>query len=545
MVVATVLVAIIPLVVMTAINYRESRRALRSEAIEPMRVLLHKARHSFELFLTERRSTVSFIANAYTFEELADQRTLSRVFQVMKREFGGFVDLGLINSDGVQVTYAGPYSLTGKNYSEQDWFHEVGVRGTHISDVFLGYRRYPHFVIAVQQLMPQGDRWIVRATIDTDTFDSLIASTHLDPSGDAFLVNRRGTLQTASRYYGAALDACSLELPAAGSEPTVTEVVDGEGRGILLGQVQLKSVPMTLVLVRPSVQVLRSWHTLRNQLLIIFVISVVVIFAVVLRLTDVVVRRLEASERRQRQAMHEVEHSNKLASIGMLAAGVAHEINNPTAIIDQKAGLMRDLLETATGNPLREKFMLLTDSILNSVDRVRTVTHRLLGFARRMDVKVEVIDVNDVLREVLGFLEQEAIHRNLQISLELAEDLPRIASDEGQLQQVFLNILSNSFAAVGDIGSVTLRSWTKDRESIAVAIADNGCGMSAETMRHIFEPFFTTKEKYGTGLGLSITYGIVKRLGGEIEVESAEGTGTTFTVILPRSGSSNDGGGDG
>jgi two-component system NtrC family sensor kinase len=113
--------------------------------------------------------------------------------------------------------------------------------------------------------------------------------------------------------------------------------------------------------------------------------------------------------------------------------------------------------------------------------------------------------------------------------------LSRIASDRGQLQQAFLNLLNNAFAATDDGGTVSVVSWEKDIDTVGVTIQDTGHGMSEDTLKHIFEPFFTTKKKgHGTGLGLPITYGIVKRLGGDIEVQSKVGQGTRFTIFLPK-----------
>ena len=126
------------------------------------------------------------------------------------------------------------------------------------------------------------------------------------------------------------------------------------------------------------------------------------------------------------------------------------------------------------------------------------------------------------------------MYRNIDIRLQLAQNIPRISSDIGQLQQVFLNILNNAFAAIEEEGYVSITTWEEDVDFIGVSIQDNGCGMSAETLRHIFEPFFTTKKGYGTGLGLPITYGSVKKLGGDLKVQSIEGQGTTFTVYLKK-----------
>lgn len=534
MILIMVLVTIVPLFLMALINYHEYQRALKQEIIVPLGVLVNKTKHSFELFLTERLSAVSFIASAYSFQELADQKTLNRIFRVMKQEFGGFVDLGLIDSSGLQVSYVGPYELEGKRYKDHDWFHEVVVRGEHTSDVFMGYRKFPHFVMAVKHEAPTGESWILRATIDTEMFNNLIVSMGLDPASDAFIINRSGVFQTSSRFYGQVLDKFPLPLPPISYDPNVLEMTDHQGREILLAYTYFVSPSFILVAVKPRGEVLRSWYTLKTELFLIFVASVVVIFLVVFKLTDMFVKRIEESDYRRELAYHNMEYTNKLATIGRLAAGIAHEINNPMAIINEKAGLIGDLIGSMSQFPNKEKFLRLTESIRQSVDRCSTITHRLLGFARRMDVEIEVIDLNEVILEVIGFLESEALHHNVDVRLQLADDLPQISSDHGQLQQTFLNILNNAFSAVEDGGMVIITTWEHDADTVGVSIEDNGVGMSEETRSHIFEPFFSTREGYGTGLGLSITYGIIKKLGGNIEVRSKEEEGTTFTVFLPK-----------
>jgi Signal transduction histidine kinase len=158
----------------------------------------------------------------------------------------------------------------------------------------------------------------------------------------------------------------------------------------------------------------------------------------------------------------------------------------------------------------------------------------MLGFAKRMDVKIEILDLNSVLEETLGFLEREAQYRNVELKTNLAPNLPNIPMDHGQIQQVFLNILNNALAAVPDGGQILLTTWDEDEHFVGISIQDNGCGMSEETAKNMFEPFFTTKKEKGTGLGMSITYGIVKRLGGEIKVKSKLNEGTTMTILLPK-----------
>jgi signal transduction histidine kinase len=226
--------------------------------------------------------------------------------------------------------------------------------------------------------------------------------------------------------------------------------------------------------------------------------------------------------------------TEKLAILGLFAAGVAHEINNPLAIINEKAGLMKDLLEMSEDFQHKTRFLNLLDAIFESINRCRTVTHRILGFARKTEISIEILDLNDIIKGVTVFLEKEILYKNIRLELNLKENLPEVRSDKGQLQQVFLNIIKNAIDAVDNGGLVAVSTDLKDENTVKASIKDNGHGISGEDMKHIFEPFFTTKGTgKGTGIGLSITYGIVKNLGGNILLESEGNKGTTFIVEIP------------
>ncbi|MCK4819891.1 cache domain-containing protein, partial [bacterium] len=175
---------------MAVIYQHEYQASLKKEIVNPLKTLANKTKHSFELFLEERLSVIRFIASSYSFEELSDQNTLNRIFKALMDEYCCLVDLGLINKKGIQLSYIGPYEFLGKNYSKQSWFQEVVVKGNYISDVFMGYRQFPHVAIAVLRRTEEGRYLILRATIDTSKFDNLIASMGLDQESDAFLINR-------------------------------------------------------------------------------------------------------------------------------------------------------------------------------------------------------------------------------------------------------------------------------------------------------------------------------------------------------------------
>lgn len=526
------LVTIIPLALMATINYYQYQASLKTEIFTPINLLTNKTKRSFELFLEERLSTIRFISSAYSSKELSDEKILNRILLVLKKEFEGFVDLALITSEGELVSYSGPYAFLGKDYSQQSWFHEVILNGVHISDVFLGYRKFPHIAIAIQDLSENDECWILRATIDTKKFDDIIATMELDPQSDAFIINQDGILQTDSRFYGKILEKCSLSIPPGSYGTTLVEEIDDEERDIFISYARFLEPDYTLVIVKPRSLILKTWFTFRTDIVFIFLASVLIIVLLVFKLTDIQVKHIKEADEKRELAFRELEHSQKLSSIGRLAAGVAHEINNPLSIICQKAGLMNDLIDLAPDFNEKQKFIDLINSILQSVTRCSTVTHRLLGFARRMEVEYEELDINDVLKEVIGFLEKEALYRNIIVEREFDVNLPPISSDRAQLQQVFLNILANALAAVEDGGKIIIKTWDENNDTAGVSIKDDGCGMSEKDLANIFEPFFTTKKGYGTGLGLPITYGIIKKMGGTINVESKEGEGSTFTIFL-------------
>ncbi|MFH2092483.1 MAG: ATP-binding protein [Pseudomonadota bacterium] len=527
------LITILPLATMIVINYFQYRSHLRNQIIAPLYAMAEKTRHSLELFLDQRLAIIRFISTTYNFEDLSDEQSIKKILMSIKKEWSGFVDIGLIDSQGEMISYAGPYSLLGKNYSEQISFQETQIKGHYISNVFLGHRKYPHIGIAVQHHTDDGKTWILRATMDTDFFDNLISSMGLARQTDAFLISKEGVLQTNSLYYGNTLEPCQLQLPKTNFKSNSIEQTDYKQQDVIVVASPFSIAGYTLIIVQPQSVALKSWYALKTEMLIIFLISLAIIIFAILKMTNVLIARIRTSDENRENVLIELQHVQKLSSIGRLSAGVAHEINNPLAIINQKAGLMSDLIALSDDFQNRTKFKALTDSILKSVERCRKITHRLLGFSKRIDIKIEAINVNQVIHEVLDFLEKNILYKKIDVHLQLSDSLVIIQSDQGQIQQILMNLLTNAFDAVEDFGRVKIESQNLEAGGVQVKITDNGCGIPEDVIKNIFDPFFTTKKEKGTGLGLSITYGIIKKLSGQISVTSKVGQGTVFTIELP------------
>lgn len=533
-----VAVSVTPLLILTAFSHIQYTRMLEQELEAPLDTLARKSRASLELFLGERFSTVSFIAHANSFASLNNPDTFRRIFLALSSEFHGFVDMGLVNAEGRQVDYVGPYQLKGADYSGQPWLREAEIKGRYISNVFLGLRDFPHMIMAVHRLEADGTRWTLRVTIDISQLEKALMPTGPDRETDVFLCDGDGILQTESRLYGKALDTLPLHLPPVGLEPEVHRLKEANGQPLLVATALLGGTDLRLVAVKSGPEAFRPWASLRSELILVLCGGIVIIVLVSHFLMKALVARLQAADEHRAAISAQMEHQHKLSSIGRLAAGVAHEINNPLAIILEKAGLAQDILRLPPQDgspPQTDRLIPLLEGIERTVVRAREITRRLLGFSRRMEASCQPLRLEQVIAESLDFLGNEAAHRGVEITVRLPENLPEIVSDQSQLQQVFVNLLGNALDALEgqQSGRIEIDGKLAENETVLLTVRDNGKGMPPEMLRHIFEPFYSSKKEKGTGLGMFITYGIVRRLGGDIAVHSQQDAGTTVHVTLP------------
>jgi len=228
--------------------------------------------------------------------------------------------------------------------------------------------------------------------------------------------------------------------------------------------------------------------------------------------------------------------TERLASLGTLAAGIAHEINNPLAIINESAGWLKLILnkKEMAGMPRKQDFENALNKIEKGIDRARRITHQFLGFAKKDDSVFAEVDLEELVEEAVHLVKREATNKVIQIVREIDPDTRTIWSDAYQFRQVLINLLTNAIHATDAGGQITIILEAAG-DKVKLTVRDNGRGIPKENIKKIFEPFFSTKPPgEGTGLGLFVTRGIVEKLCGTIEVESRLGDGTSFYVNLPR-----------
>ncbi|BCS89795.1 sensor histidine kinase [Pseudodesulfovibrio sediminis] len=528
-------VALVPLCVMAVIDYNVTRNSLESESLLRTARTTSNTRRTVAFFLQERQQALDFLAMHQGLEALRDCENLGRVLDSLKSSFGGFVDIGIINDQGLQIAYIGPYDLIGRNYRDQEWFSNTMGQGDYISGVFLGFRDEPHLVIARKIVDEKsGKSFILRATLDTEQFNSILWSLDLPKGGDAFIVDREGVLQTPSRLHGSLLTQVSLAVPGYSEKTSVEQIVDKDGTDLTVGYVYIRGTPFIVMVVKKTRELMSLLQTIRMELMWLMAVSIAIILLVIVWVATYMVNKIYIADQTRAQALHRMEHTNRMASIGRLAAGVAHEINNPLAIINEKAGLINDLFEFKEEYVHDERLLNNIKSIIDSVQRCGKITKRLLSFARHIDIDMDAIKFKELAEEVIDFLRKEAEYRSISITMDIPENLPEFISDRGKLQQIFLNLVNNAFQAMNDGGNLAISATPSDKDSLVFTVRDDGCGIPAEDKKRIFDPFFSTKKRTGgTGLGLSITYGLVQELGGSMSVESEVGVGTEFIITMP------------
>ncbi len=496
-------------------------------------------------FLEERTLDLQYVAASTTFDQISSSEHLALVLERLQNRSRAFFDIGVFDEKGNHVAYVGPFDLKGKDYSQAEWFQQVQQKSLYVSDIFLGYRNIPHFVIAVRR--DEGDRsWYLRATIDTFYFNDLVESIRVGRTGEAYLVNDSGIFQTKRRSGGSLMqrDPEFSTYTVEDKEVASFTAKSAEGRRFLYATGKIPSTGWILVVRQEFGD---AFAPLIRAVVVAFGIIVLggaLIFVAAFVLATSVATRLAVADLEKKQMGAQLIQAGKLAEVGEMSAGVAHEINNPLQVMKAEEAMIRDVIKDLRAEgvlPESENVRLLEDSVSQigiQIDRCKRITDGLLRFARQSEASFKTIEPRSFIDDVVGMVERKAVVENITVVRDIQENLPPIRSDPAQLQQVLLNLLNNAVDAMkGREGGEIRLAAAQEDGMLILAVTDNGCGIPEGNLDKIFVPFFTTKPVgRGTGLGLSTVFGIVERLGGKITVSSEVNAGSVFTVRLPLEG---------
>ncbi|MDH3357265.1 MAG: ATP-binding protein [Desulfobacteraceae bacterium] len=545
MILTIILVSVTPLILVSStilyrfhVSYHEKVRAHLQEL-----VLKHK--QTIDNYLKEKLGDIRFLSETFCFDELKDASFLQDRLDMLQQSFGPvFVDLGVVNSQGLQVAYAGPFRLGKALYFEADWFKKAMKTRYFISDVFLGLRGLPHFIVAVKDNW-MGDPWILRATIDFVAFNNFVTNIRIGETGFAYILNREGKFQTKPFFdITPRREPYRVFLKIKEDDPQkvhIVEKTDDSGKKIIYVAAFLKDGDWLLVYQQNHRDAYLDLYRTNIVAITIIVFGAFGIVFAALFLSKRMVSRIAMADHEKKMMNRQIVETGKLASVGKLAAGIAHEINNPVAIMVEEAGWIGDLLEEEEFHESENlnEFERALKQIKTQGHRCKEITHKLLSFARKTDSRTQETQVNDLVKELVALSEQRAKYSKITIDTNLEKNLPITYMAQSEMQQILLNLINNSIDAMDKKGRELTITTYSEGDGIGIKVSDNGPGIPEANLSRIFEPFFTTKPVgKGTGLGLSICYGIIQKMGGQIEVESVIDSGTTFHIRLPIQGPS-------
>ena len=524
--------SLLPLILLTIGAWLVFGRLLEDKSLEMQRSVVENHARAIDAYLEEKINSLKVLATIHDLKDIANQNFLSRAFKSLNEASeGGFQDIGIIDSKGNHLAYVGPYDLIDRNYYKEEWFNQVMDKGEYISDVFLGFRKVPHCIIAIKS-ENHGDPWILRATIDSEKFNSLVRTGILGETGDAFIVNSEGIYQTDSES-GKILTPSQF-VPVGHFQGTESRKIMSEGTLKIRMITWLNKTDWVLVILQDAAEVWAPVNRAITKGSAVVLIAMILIIITTFVATNHLTSRIRIANE-QREEMHRAfTRSAKLASVGELATGLAHEINNPLAIISSDRTNIQDLIkDVALESDVKKELYESLERFKAQLERCKNITTKMLQFGRKREVNLESIQVNSFLTDIVNMLQRQAGVLNVKMTCEIEEGLPFVLIDPMEFEQVIVNLINNSFQALPNGGNIIIKTKCEDSEVI-LEVRDDGCGILPEIIDRIFEPFFTTKPVgQGTGLGLSVCYGVVESWKGKIEAESAPGKGTTMRIRIP------------
>ncbi len=526
----------VPLLFLAGYFQHQYRKLIRNSQRAQMEVIAEHQANTFDLFLRERLVNLGNVIDDPRFEHANLDRELPEMLRGLQLTSPAFLDLGVVNGDGLLTNYSGPVSYTGTvDYRDEAWFRELvsAGRSSVITEIYLGFRGQPHFTIAVRRGEGEAPR-ILRAALSPERLSNYLATLEGANKVHAAIVNDLGVLQVSTTALGEALRPSSFVPPRS------------PDRGFVAGSrsstvpdyayARLSQTPWALVVMDATSGVGPQTLSFPDaSVLLTLAIFLLVGLVILIRSRQVVGMRM-AMEEHEAELSGQLVKAAKLASVGELAAGIAHEINNPLAVIAEEVGVLKDsldpeLVEEGDEPPDLGEHL---DAIHDAVFRCRDITRKLLTFVRKEEVRILPYDLHVILDDVLeDMLGNEMAISKVTIQKRYDPEIPNILTDRNQIVQVLVNLVKNAIDSMPCGGRLTVTTVLKE-DRVAVAVRDTGHGIPPDQIERIFMPFFTTKDPgKGTGLGLSISYTIIRNFGGDFFVESAPGKGSTFTVELP------------
>ena len=499
----------------------------------------------------------SYLVNGFISERLSDLRTISKIvlsgshlrpeeleksFESIKEEYGVYDKFFVLDKDG-KTQFVTAMDGLFEAGSGENRFVELLKGEEYTGDVFINNKLgFPQIVVSTP-LFDSNKKLAgaLGAIVDFRPIESLLKKAEVGKTGEVYLVNRQGYFVTSTRLGATILkDRIADESGYLLLDKGIDEEIDYRGKKVLRARMPIEDKPWIVIADQDRDEALGEIARLNNKVFLFGLLSIGLLVVIVYFLSNAIVRLLEKTYKRERELEFQVVQKEKLAALGLLTAGIAHELNTPLANALLYSQMLAREMKEGDKNQL-QKLSVIEEEVKQGSKIVRN----LLAFSRQSEFGSKTTDVKEVLGKLLDITTPFCTSKKVEIIRDLPEEIPVVQADTGVIQQVFTNLIANALDAMPKGGTLKLTiRFVPALKKVTVDVSDTGSGIPRENMKKVFDPFFTTKAQgEGTGIGLFMSYEMVRSLGGNIRVisETQGGkTGTIFTLELPVAESNED-----
>ena len=546
--------SLIPLFSVSLISYFSFKNSLHNTISTHLFEIAKNKATALQKWLFERHTDAEVFAQSPTVVEsavaavntkndlIAGKKyglTAERYLQLVMDKYASYEEIFILDKSGQMLITTGKMENIGVN---GDYFQEAINGRAFNTNIFLSpLTHQPTMVIAAPiQNSKKEIIGILVERIKLDVINKLMRDIEIGKTGESYLVNKEGYFLTESKFEpGYTL---KKKISTLGTEECIKgksgvgEYTDYRNKKVLGAYFWIPEMEWSLMVEQDSSEAFQEIRHLKNIILTISLITILIIISFARFASGKIVKILERYDQEFKKQQKQIMRAERLAAMGQLAAGVAHEINNPLGGISNCLKLISTKINKPNPEPKdfqdSIKYLQTSEQELN---RCIWIVRNFLSFSKRPNLKPVAANINSVIQELIALIEPQAKVQNILITKKLSLDLPQIKVDAQQLHQALMNVILNSLEAMTHGGELKIcTEYDRRDKMIKIDIVDTGVGIPEENLPRLFEPFFSTKpEGKGTGLGLPIVYEIIDEHNGSIEVESSLGKGTIFTIKLP------------
>ena len=540
LIVAFMLVSLVPLASLGYKIISQGETLIEEKASSYLKGLSKRNAEAIKGFMVERANDLSNLSNIICIFGF-NPTMLKTHFEQMKAQYSPYLEFYLLDKSGKSIFSTldvphDPIQLSSTPESENSL---LGARANNIFMFNSGQKQIPALMIC--KPIPKGSAELCQhlcALVDFRLVEALLRKSNIEATGEVYLIDKKGRFLSASRFGAQALvDQISIK-SIDEKNHGLYETIDYRGERVLQVYQKVDDFPWYVIADQDMEEILNRINTLEKEVIIYGVLTAIIVFGLAFFISTLIVNILKSKYMYEKELEFQVIQKEKLASLGLLTSGLAHELNTPLANALLYTQIAKEELEESGA-----EIEIIQQRLSTVVDEVRQgskIVRNLLDFSRHSQSDARTNDGNKILRKLMDIAGPHCASNKIEVEIKLEKGMPDIKADASTIQAILTNLVANAIEAMPDGGKIKLKTrYVKVLKMIKIEIADSGPGIPKAELIKIFNPFFTTKKQgEGTGLGLFVSYEMARKLGGDIKVVSSTSdnsvnSGTMFTVELP------------